>query len=430
MPTSTPNDNRRGRVSQADIDSADEQLALAFQLCGLVADGNLVCPVCSAAKPKKVQLKTSAKGRPYWTCHPCGAHGSATKLLREQQGLKLPQAVDVLLGRAEHKADPTKLPDIVVAPSFTAVVDVEVYDFIRDSGSLEKAQAYYAAWHISPDAVARAGSRYLTNCKQLQAQLLAKFGSDRLRECGVLTTDRNGNDLFLFSDDYPVIEAHETPRGHVVGMQFRPSPRQRAKVESHKKWKRRWSGQRDDKNNVLEPSEAWAVAYAKDPKAAGEKVPYVTPFLSLRGAGTSSLLGGGLATIAKAPKGSKVYVVEGHKDLMAGYTMGALGYSIPGTGNMPSEKVCRLLADYEVIVALDGDAAGAKGRAKLLEHLAKHNVPAKEKTGIREGLDIADILVERHAHNACKCATCHDWREAHPYEPATCPCKTCTDKRR
>jgi hypothetical protein len=435
VPTTTKRQNQarpdqgRGLLPQEDIDRADEQLAVAFGVLGLIHDGNLVCPKCGANKPKKVAFKTSAKGRPYWTCYPCGANGSATKLLRDQ-GMKLNEAVNVLLGRGEHAVKKVDIPEHIIQPNFTAVIDVEVYDYIHAAGSLEKAQQYYQRWHISAEAVEKAGGRYLENCTKLQQQLIAKFGIERLRECGVVTVDKNGKDFFLFSDDYPVIEVHMKPNGHVVGMQFRPSPKQRLKVEAHKAWKRRWSRFKDRDGNIAEPSDAWAAAYAKDSKRAGEKVPYVTPFLSLKGAGPQSLVGGGLKALTRIPKGSTIYIVEGHKDLMAIYSMGLFGYSIPGTGVMPPENVCRALSIFDVVVALDGDAAGAKGRKNLLEHLANFGVTAREKQNIREGMDVTDILVERHAHNGCTCETCTDWVSTHPYDPSTCPCTSCKDRRR
>lgn len=429
QPQARPDTGRSTNIAQEDIDRADEQLALAFAQLGLIKDGTLICPKCGANKPKKVAFKTSAKGRPYWTCYPCGARGSATKLLREH-GMRFNDAVDLLLGRGNATAKPVEIPEHIVQPNFVAVIDVEVFDFIHAAGSLEKAQEYYARWHITADAVEKAGGRYLTGCVKLQQQLTAKFGIERLRECGVVTVDKNGRDFFLFSDDYPVVEVHMKPNGHVVGMQFRPSPKQRLKVDAHKAWKRRWSRFKDRDGNPIDASDAWAKAHEKDPARAGDKVAYVTPFLSLKGAGPQSLVGGGLKALTRIPKGSTVYIVEGHKDLMALYSMGLCGYSIPGTGVMPPENVCRALSIFDVVVALDGDAAGAKGRKNLLEHLAAHGVNAREKQQIREGMDVTDILVERHAHNGCGCETCAAWVAEHPYDPAVCPCTTCRDRRR
>jgi hypothetical protein len=312
------------------------------------------------------------------------------------------------------------------------VVDVEVYNMIRDSGDLQSAQAYYARWHIDPKIVEVSGSRYLHNCEKLHEELLAQFGRERLIACGVIIIDKNGKDFFLFNDDYPVIEPHLSPKGHVVGMQFRPSPKRMEKVRSHKRWKQRWSGHRDANGNDLDPEQAWQQAYVNDPENAGERHKYVMPFLSLRGAGTDSLVGCGISEIAKLPitnPPTKVYIVEGFKDWLAARTLGVHAYAIPGTGVMPPVKVCKMLARHQMIVTLDGDEAGAKGRANVMLWLAEQKVPAIEKTDMREGMDIADILVESYAHRGCLCSTCVEWREDHLFDPATCPCRSCKTSR-
>jgi hypothetical protein len=81
------------------------------------------------------------------------------------------------------------------------------------------------------------------------------------------------------------------------------------------------------------------------------------------------------------------------------------------------------------VVTLDGDDAGARGRDSLMAHFATYGVKAERKDDLRSGMDITDILVEANAHNGCSCPTCRDWRETHPWEPATCPCRTCRTRR-
>ena len=201
------------RFGDDDIDAANAQLGLAFQLAGLVSEGNMVCPACAATK-KKVQAKTNPSGKLYWKCQKCKTYGSATKLLMTYRGYSFPDAVNTLLGRptsgAARKVAPVAAPEIVIAPSFKMTVDIEVYDAIRNSGSLEGAQAYYAAIaHIDPKFVAEAGSTYISNARSLQQKLTKHFGSERLRNAGVVTLDKNDKDFFLFSDDYCVIEVHE-----------------------------------------------------------------------------------------------------------------------------------------------------------------------------------------------------------------------------
>jgi len=425
------------RITDEDKLAAKHQLAQAFSIAGLIADGNVVCPRCGTSKKGKVQLKTSAEsGIPYWKCHKCSERGDAIGILIDVKGYDFADAVNVLVGRdSSGKALRTVYrPEIEIAPSFSAVVDVEVYNFVRDAGSLEMAQRYYQRWHISAEAVAEAGSRYIADAVALQTDLLKKFGRERLLACGVLTIDKNGKDFFLFNDDYPVIEVHASPAGHVVGMQFRPSPKRMLKVKAHKEWKRRWSGIVDTDGNEIEPGDAWLAAYTQDADSAGPKAPYVTPFLSLKGAGIDSLVGCGLPRLAQLTasedgRPAKVYVVEGFKDLLAARTIGAEAYAIPGTGVMPPPKVCKILSRHQMVVTLDGDEAGAKGRTAVMGWFASQGVSSVEKTDMRTGMDIADILVERHAHTGCTCETCVEWRANHPFDPTTCVCSTCRAAR-
>lgn len=418
------------RISDEDIDLADRQVIRAFQILGLVKDGNLVCPKCATAKPKKVEEKISKNGRSYWTCHRCGEFGSATKLLREH-GRKLPQAVNELLGRIEPTGPLAELPTVVVAAPFSAVVDVEVYNALRRHGDISAAQQYYARWHIDPTAVAEAGSSRIVEPVKVQQDLLVRFGEQRLRDCGLLTTDRNGKDYWMFNDDYDVLEVHAWVNANIVGVQFRPSERQLRKVQAHKSWKRRWSGKKTADGTELEPSEAYAAAKERDAKAAGPEHKYVPPFMSVKGAGPDSLIGCGLRRISTLAPGQRIYVVEGFKDLLAARTLGVEAYAIPGVGVMPPAKVCRFFAERRdtLVVTLDGDEAGARGRDALMAHLAAHGVQAERKDDLRPGMDIADVLVELHAHKGCTCATCKDWRDTHPYDPNTCVCRSCRERR-
>jgi 5S rRNA maturation endonuclease (ribonuclease M5) len=250
----------------------------------------------------------------------------------------------------------------------------------------------------------------LTDPVGLQRALLARFGRDRLLACGLLTVASSGRDFFLFNDEYNVVEPHHTPDGHVSGLQFRPSPAQKAKVDAHKAWKKRWSGRSDRDGNVLDPSDAWKQAYEADPAAAGEKVGYVTPFLSLRGGTPGHLLGCGLPRLARIDTGATVYVVEGFKDLIAARSLNVEAYAIPGTGVMPGDAAITVLRRHKVVVALDGDAAGAKGREAVAAHLREHGVEVITRT-LPSGMDMADLLVDRTARTGCACGTCTTWRQ-------------------
>ena len=409
---------------------ARRQLRLGFAAAELLVENRPICPACGESRRGKVKLKEEA-ANPYWKCFRCGEFADVFHAM-ELRGINFSEAMKILLGRGGN-VDPSKLralaAGVEATASFTAVVDVEIYDLIRDRGDLAAAQTYYARWHISAGAVAEAGSRVITDPRKLEAELREKFPRERLLDSGVLMIDKNGKDLFLFSSEYPVIEPHLSPNGHVVGMQFRPGPRQLAKIQAHKAWKKRWNGHLDADGNPVEAKVAWNTAYVLDSEAAGEYAPYVAPFMSIRGAGPDSLVGCGIHRIASLPTGSKVYVVEGFKDMMASRTLGVEAYAIPGTGVMPSEKVCRLLARHEMLVMLDGDEAGAKGRASLLAHFATMNVPAMEKADMRPGMDVADILVERNAHAGCDCATCVAWRDDNTYDWRECPCQSCKLRR-
>lgn len=421
------------RFSDEEIKKADGEILRAFALLGLVSkEGTLVCPVCGTSKRKKVELKTSSSsGKHYWTCHKCPESwgGSAIDLLKEHGGRTFAQAVEELLGISETGKGRITLPKIEISDAFAAVVDVEVYDAVRDAGSLAKAQEYYARWHISPEAVQEAGSTMIEDPDTLQKKLIETFGLPRLFACGLVTEDKNKNPVFLFNRDYPVVEVHQAPSGHVVGMQFRPSPQRMQLVQAHKSWKKRWSGQTDKDGKELEADEAWRRAYEKD-QTVGRKAGYVTPFLSLKGGTPDHLVGCGLKRLVEIPRQSTVYIVEGFKDLLAARTIGVEAYAIPGTGVMPPERSIEILRLHQVVVMLDGDDAGAAGREHLVTYLNERGVQAKPIDEIRVGMDVADILVERNAHTGCACETCKDWREKHPFDPGTCPCKTCRTARR
>lgn len=429
------------RFTEEQIAHADSCFIEAFSEAGLVSEtGELVCPKCGTHGRKKVQIKTSTKtGKPYWTCHKCPDTwgSSAIKLLIELDGRDVPEgkkfrdAVATLLKISGPEGDAKTLkrrPSVEVIAAFSAVVDVEVYDAIRESGSVKAAQDYWAAWHIDADVVAQAGSTLLEDAPRVAQALTDRFGLDRLEAAGVVTHDKKGNPLFLFNPDYPVIEVHEAPSGHVVAMQFRPSAERRAKVQAHKAWKQKWSGHVDSDGNAIEASEAWRRAYEKD-QSVGPKVSYVTPFLSFKGATPDHLVGCGLKRLVEIPKQSTVYVVEGFKDYLAARTLGVEAYAIPGTGVMPPPRAMDVLKLHDVVVLLDGDEAGAKGREALLEHLVNYGVPARAGDPLREGMDVADILVERHAHDNCDCTTCAQWRATNPWDPATCSCRTCRHRR-
>lgn len=407
---------RPADISRQDIDKADGELLFAFAILGLVSkENNLTCPQCGTSKRKKVEIRKSASsGRPYWTCHKCATWGSSAIDLLKQYGQRtFVQAVKELLGLESRSKTPVLRPNIDISEGFSAVVDVEVYNFIRDAGSLQAACEYYGQWHITPQAVEEAGSTMLTDALKVQKDLVDVFGHERLGLCGVTTLDKNGKVVFLFSPDYPVIETHQAPSGNIVGMQFRPSYERMKLVKAHKAWKARWSGIKDENGNEIDPTQAWSEAYVKD-RSVGRKNSYVTSFLSLRGGTPDHLVGCGLKRLVEIPEMTKVYVVEGFKDLLAARSMGVEAYAIPGTGVMPPDRSVEVLRRHDIIVVLDGDQAGALGREHLVNYLRERGVKCKPYHKVREGMDIADILVEKHALNKCNCSTCVEWRATHP----------------
>ena len=423
-----PYSGKATKVTNDDKKLAKVQIEKAFHIAGLITDGRISCPNCGNNKKGKIKVKSSANsGDPYWHCFPCDAHGDAIELLTKYMNISFIDAVNILLDRDVIEGLNTVTPDykINIEPAFQAIVDFEVYNNLIMKGSQKLAYEYYSQWHISPQAVKEAGSVVIEDAKVAQNFLLNKFGRERLLKSGILTVDKNGADFFLFSEDYNVIEPHLSPEGDVVGMQFRPSPKQSKKVQAHKKWKKRWSNQFLPNGELLEPSEAWELAYKKNKDLAGERIPYVTPFLSLKGATDKSLVGCGLWRISKLQNKSKIYIVEGFKDLLAARTLGVEAYAIPGVGVMPPKLALDQLKNHQIIVMLDGDKAGERGRESLMSYFKDHKINALISPNIREGMDVADILVERHAHGGCKCITCKSWLKDNPFNKENCPCKAC-----
>lgn len=400
-PSPSPTPGSGTRFSDAEKDQARSNVALAFQLCGLIADGRPVCPSCGTSTKGKVKLRENGS----WRCFKEAIGGDAIEVMTKR-GYSFPDAVNLLLGRPLTRAGSatakpvTEFVELHIEPEFRARVDVEVYDTVRAFGSTAAAQRYYATWHIAPEAVAESGSVVVEDVDGLRRMLYSRFGAERLIACGmVMPADGERRELLLINRNYNVVEPHIGPSGHVVGMQFRPSLAQKAKVDAHKAWKK---------------------ANDADPATAGPKAEYVPPFLSIRGAGPASLIGCGLYRISRLSAARTVYVVEGFKDLLAARTMGAEAYAIPGTGVMPGAKACELLrtGGHTMLVCLDGDEAGIAARSRLLEHFAEATVAAREKADMPAGMDVADVLVARHAAADCGCETCRTWRAEHPAPPA------------
>ena len=427
-PTPTPTDQaaRPSRITEADkqaTKSADAlQLALAYS--NRIGDGQVQCPGCNewAVLEKKFKIFPDGGYKHYGSS---GCHGDAiTVLTADPLRLNFIDAVCLLVGKPTRaKVDRPRgdLPTLTVS-SFKATVDVEVYNGVLaygrrafDGAGVKAAQEFYAQWHIDPEVVARSGAVYITDPKHFAAQILDRFGRDRLVACGLFKENDKGEAYSLVSRKWPLVEPHRHPgTGDVLNMQFRASNEQYAKYLAHK---------------------------------AGE-LPYDgnQKFINLRGIPDNAYIGAGLDEIEKLPPGSTVYIVEGFKDRLASETTGAHSYGVPGVDFRPPKKICDLLARHRVIVTFDGDDAGAKGMFGTVEvsdesgetvvgkdgkplRLPNHNVPPHltvtkqtsvgmleylQNNGVldisyyllTDGMDVTDRLVAKHAKDGCACTAC------------------------
>lgn len=401
------------RVSDADIAEAKLQIGRAFQLCGLVqSDGVLVCPQCGEAKKGKVKLRDTGAFTHYG-CHASDKSGSgdnyAVELVMSKMGYDRKKdfvhVVELLLGRAttSRTGKPVPVgPAPVAAPKFEAVVDTEVYHAVRDAGSIAEAIAFYGRFHISADAVKEADVRVVSDPDALLRELLARFGRERLVNCGLIKApdDEAGKDFFMITKNYPVVEPHRLPDGTWVGMQFRASVETERRVKAYPA----------DKAEYERRAAEWAEKHPDRPYP-GVKPRYRPKFLSLTGGVVGQhLIGMGLPGLT-ATRVANVYIVEGAKDMMAARTMGPAAYAIPGTGVMPPQVAMDafLAAGKTAMVNTDGDDAGEHGAELLGEAFKAAGVPFRRQK-LPAGMDVTDILVGRHARKGCACEQCDTWR--------------------
>jgi hypothetical protein len=438
--------NASNLLPQEDIDQAMSEVETAFALIGCVAGNSFMCPVCGEQRRGKVVLRPTKR---YWKCYVCGVYPedpryrNAIQLVQERCSVPFPRAVNILLGRNDGPIPQAKVAELVanakVDDGFTAATDDWVWDLYTNivespHVSVERAQAYYQARHISPEAVALMRFGYVTDPEALRADLVSQWGADALIAAGIAVETDNGLRL-LCGWNYPVIEPAIDDKGRVRNLQFRPSEKQKAKVLAHKR---------------------------------GEG-PYVPPFMSIKGAGKRHLIGIGLHLLAAGPART-ILIVEGAADAAAAYTMGAQGvYAMPGTNVLPPTGVVEFLAErgHKIIVALDGDDAGNKARPQVADWFRTNgyaaaasarvgydvellrgddlaaaaavagpgivgNVDAqasdqlaaalrcrydeivgvREKNDMPDGMDVCDILIARHVEAGCMCVTCKGRRAA------------------
>lgn len=387
--------SNKKHITDADREEARTKIREAFAHAGLIQGGSFVCPSCNKVHRQKSTLSVRDIGT--WKCFSSNAGGDAISLVQDRLGMRFPDAVNLLLGRATSTAAtpkpvPANLPPISDARP-TSVVDPEVYaEVLEFSGSEGRKAAadYYGFWHIAPEAVAESRASRVLDCKKLEQHLVSTFGMDRLKNCGLVVETKSKKDYFLLNSDYPVIEPHLSPAGKVLGMQFRPSERQREKIEAHNR-------------------------YAAAKERGDHTVPeakYVPKFLSLSGIDPQgSLVGFGLPRLWYLQPGSYVRIVEGFKDYLAARTLGHDAYAMAGTSAARSDRVLEVLKRFRVLVAMDGDEAGRAAQEDLVDYYRDHGVHAAPMP-MPDGMDVADILVSRYAERGCTDEVCTHWRQA------------------
>lgn len=385
-------------------------LALAQRV---LPDGGTLCPTCGQLAPVK---KFDVRPNGTWIHRgKMGCTGDAVSVLRSA-GVTFGDAVRLLTG--QQPRIPFHVPDnleelkerAAKLANTASKYDKEVFNGVlhygRTHGGVEAAQQFYGTWHISPEAVAESGAVVITNPKQFAKDLLARFGEERLIECGLFVRTARGDMLCLINEKFPVVEPHRHPvSGDPLYMQFRASHEQYQRYLDHKAGKRDYKG--------------------------SEKI------ISLKGAPVANQVGTGLPRLENLPPGQVVHIFEGFKDGLAGRTGGLEVYTLPGISIRPPEKVCQLLARHKVYVAFDGDESGARGRdghieknddgtekvlqEGLIPYLRRHGVDA-ETLELFPGMDATDMLVARYASGKatgtpCMCATCVQFRADRPEIP-------------
>ena len=401
---STPRSDPAPASNGADLDIAVTKVAEVFQMFGLVGPkGAPVCPRCGEHRKGKVKISTRS-----WKCYPCGEWGSALGMLEERGWTKF-DAINMLVGKPHTepggnavRTDAPVATKIKAQPDFAAVADPEVYLWLAKRGSREGAAKFFARWHIDARAVAELGCVLLPtdrwpDTQQLRTDALEAFGTERLSACGVARVDEDSGELRWpgIGSGYSLMEPHIDADGNIRYYQIRAAGKKADAVAAHKAGKQ-----------ARKAAEAAGAADADLPRVPE----YVAPFLSLRGATTQMMLGGGVWRLSRLKDPATVVIVEGIKDAAAARTMGAEAYALPGARTLPPAEVCEILARHKVRVALDNDEAGLEGRDAVIAHLLEHGVDDVAPHELPEGLDVADVLVSRHAAKGCRCRTCQLWR--------------------
>lgn len=317
-----------------------------------------MCPSCGKTGPNRVKLYADGGWHCFsskW-CHNSG--GRAVAILTDN-GWGFREAVSALLGRPHSK--PRNAPKKPVAvdtavSSFKAEVDSEVYEALWSLADQDAAAKYYSRWFISAEAVAEARCAVITDFPAASAEMLGRFGRDRMIASGVLSPgEPPRKDYWVINADYPVLEPHLSADGTIVGLQARPSPERSKLIAAHKAY-------------VAERNEAEASGREIRKPTFAEK--YRPTFSSLRGGTGAHLVGAGVPRLTALEPGSVVYLAEGVKDAMAGWTMGLDAYAVPGVSVRIPRAVLAILRRMDIRVAFDADDGGDEGAERMLGQLA------------------------------------------------------------
>lgn len=436
------------RFSEDEIATARNSIARAFELGGFVNEqGQAICPQCGKTGSGRVKLFPDG-GYKCFSAQGCvGRKGGAVDLLVEKADYRFFDAVAALIGRPlrDGRAAP-KRPTVALVEGedgFRAECDPEVYEALMSHGNVVSAQRYYGRFHIDPEVVAQSGAVIIADCETAQRDLMTRFGAERLAASGLYRpAEADRREYWVVNENYPVIEPHYNLEGRVVGLQARPSLKREGRYRAHVAY-----------SKAKKVAEAAGESF-REP-AANER--YVPKFLSLRGGQAGvHLQGCGLERLLGFEVGEKVYIVEGFKDLLAMRTLGFAAYALPGTGVVPSAAVIDTLARFNLTMAFDADEGGDSGTQRLVDvlgrggifdeetaarlgtdeaaiiaHLATLGLDEAEQTRVArfakrrgelglwlrrkrppEGMDVTDVLVDRHAGEGCDCVSCIAWRLA------------------
>lgn len=429
------------RLSKEEIAQARTHIKEAFELAGLVDDhGNAICPKCGKSGRNRMRFFPGG-GYQCYSSEWCNAGDNQAVTLLVDRGWKFTDAALALLGRPHgHKTEESVRSVLNEVNGFRAEVDSEVYEAVIACGSKQAAADYYARWHISAESVAELGTSVILDVPKMKETLTKKFGKDRLVEAGLVRPgEGDRRDYWVINKHYPVLEPHRNSEGRVVGLQARASADREARYKKHLAY----SAQK-------KAAEAKGETF-RDPNADER---YVGKFSSLRGGQPGKhLVGGGLDRLAKLEVGTTVYIVEGIKDMLAMRTLGFEAYALPGVGVAPPPEAMRFLARCNVQLCFDADDGGDTGTEKLSLELAKYGivfnelgmqwhkanpetapegllkqfldaekveaaaadwamkvVAGRRERGLRclrkrppEGMDVTDVLVDKHTKNGCNC---------------------------